>query len=123
MRALIAVLLVILAGTPAAAGERNFRTPAVLYGGLAVSDLVTTEMFRARGVKEANPLMGSRGSRLAIEATVWAGSTWLDEYASHRVSKRTLWIGRGVVILGTGYIVSRNLRAWSAAKRPDARPR
>jgi hypothetical protein len=74
-------------------------------------------MFRARGVQEANPLMRSRGARFALEAGAWAASTWLDEYASHRVSKRTLWVGRGVVIVGTGYIVSRNLRAWSAAGR------
>jgi hypothetical protein len=80
-------------------------------------------MFRARGVREANPLMQSRGARLALEAGAWAASTWLDEYASHRVSKRALRIARGAVIAGTAYIVKRNLDAYVAAgrERPGGR--
>ena len=74
-------------------------------------------MFRARGVREANPLMQSRGARVGVEVAAWAASTWLDDYASHRVTKRTLWIGRGAVILATAWIVKHNLDAYAAAGR------
>lgn len=96
---------------------RNFRTPALLYGGLALADYTTTEMALSRGAREANPLMRRRAARIGIEAAVWVLSTKVDDMLSQKTRKRNVWLVRGVLIVGTGYVVSRNVQAWSAGRR------
>ncbi len=89
------------------------------YGGLACADLISTEMFLARGLEEGNPLMRNRGVRAVSHAAATAGFAVLDRHLDRKGHRRALWAVRGVLGVGTGIIVARNLRAYSARDRKD----
>lgn len=102
-----------IADTPAP----RLATKLAFYGGIALADLATTEMFRARGVAEANPIMQSRGARLALEAAAAFASAKLEQVVTRHAPPSRRWICRAVVTAGTAWIVKRNIEAWTAAGR------
>jgi len=93
------------------APTRRLGPRLAFYGALAVADLASTEMFLHRRRDEGNPLMRDRAVRVISRTVATVGIAKLDQYLERKGKRRAAWAVRGVLALGTGIIVARNMRA------------
>ena len=93
-----------------------WKKPALIYGGAALGDLLSTEIaLRRPQTWEAHPLMGERPIRFAIKGAATFGMVKLDQWAQ-RKDRRISWAMRGVWLVGNGWLVVHNLREGKGRK-------